>query len=494
MSRFLSGRARAASLGAASVLAIGLVGGPVAATEAAPAVAPVGLGVAASPKACHVTLAGTAYSSLAAAEAAAVDGATIRVRGTCLGPTIIDTDLTILGVRNSTSGVPTLSGDRAGVILMVRTGTELTLRDLTIRDGRNGHNGGAIVARGASITLRDTTISGSKAARGGAIWMEDSTLELRGASSLSGNRAVQNEGGAVYAYNSVVRMYDTSRMNGNIAREDDGGAIVLCGSDLEMFDASRLHHNTAIDDDGGAVDGSSCIDNSNVTMHDDARMDHNVALYDDGGAMAMCGGTITLNDRASIDRNASEDGGGIDLDCGGVLIMNGSSRIANNSAGDGGGIFVCGEGGERLEMNGSSRIAANTATEQGGGVMEDDCSGLDVVLTGSAAIRDNSAELEGGGLVGALNVSLSGSARISGNDSGDVGGGIYFWFTGNLTMADAAVIRGNRHAAAENGAGVSSCFQNFSGVTALTNVLDNLAPNGPIGSPASTQIWDRCAG
>ncbi|MFO1541374.1 MAG: right-handed parallel beta-helix repeat-containing protein [Chloroflexota bacterium] len=492
-------RTRVLVLGATAAFALACIGGPAAATETAappavPAVDVAGV-VAVPPNACRVSLAGTAYRSIAAAEAVATDGATIRVRGTCVGPTVIDTDLTILGVRNAMSGAPTLSGGKAGVVLLVRAGTELTLRDLTIRNGRNGANGGAIIARSALVVLDDTVVTANHASRGGGLWVIDSTLELRGTATVTRNRAEQNEGGGIYAERSSVRMYDTSSVAANVSLEDDGGGISLCGSSLEMFDRARIHHNRVRNDDGGGVDGGSCEGfDSSVTMHDDSRIDHNVTLYEDGGGVYLCNGLLRMEERASIDSNTAEDGGGADIECEASLAMTGSSVIGGNTAARGGGVHVCsGSSLIAAVLEDSSRIRANVATEEGGGVYLRDCESATLRVIDSAAIRGNSAEGNGGGIWSRIQpVILEGDGAVIANDAGGTGGGIYFGGVGYLTMVDDARIRANVHAAEANGAGVSTCGNQLIGVVALTNVVDNLAPNGPIGSPASIQVWERC--
>lgn len=86
---------------------------------------------------------------------------------------------------------------------------------------------------------------------------------------------------------------------------------------------------------------------------------------------------------------------------------------------------------------------------------------------------------------------------MTGNRATGRGGGVfiedgYGTNRGAVTIEGSGAIRDNLSRAAENGAGISHCGATLTGVVALTNVLNNLAPNGPLGAPAADiQVWNR---
>ena len=64
------------------------------------------------------------YSSLQDAVAAAKAGDTLEVKGSCVGNTTLDRDVTLSGVSNKAfPGAPTLDGNQTGRVLTINGGT-----------------------------------------------------------------------------------------------------------------------------------------------------------------------------------------------------------------------------------------------------------------------------------------------------------------------------------------------------------------------------------
>src|SRR5436190_19954821 len=86
----------------------------------------------AKPPSCAVSNQGNHkdYGSLQAAVNAATAGATLKVKGTCIGTTSIDRDITLGGV-----GEATLDANAQGRVLTIASGTT-TIRGLTITNGK----------------------------------------------------------------------------------------------------------------------------------------------------------------------------------------------------------------------------------------------------------------------------------------------------------------------------------------------------------------------
>src|SRR5262245_27610951 len=89
----------------------------------------------------------TVGRSVKAMVATAQDGDRLRVQGLCIGAVDIDRDLAITGV----GGNARLSAGGRGRVLRVRSGVEVTLRELVISDGAARSAGGILNAGTLSL-------------------------------------------------------------------------------------------------------------------------------------------------------------------------------------------------------------------------------------------------------------------------------------------------------------------------------------------------------
>ena len=78
---------------------------------------------------------GGTWDTLQAAQDAAAAGDTLKVKGTCHGPTTLSKDLTVVGQSNPGFGTATLDGDRAGSVVTIGPGVSAAISDLTITGG-----------------------------------------------------------------------------------------------------------------------------------------------------------------------------------------------------------------------------------------------------------------------------------------------------------------------------------------------------------------------
>jgi hypothetical protein len=130
-------------------------------------------------------------------------------------PTITDdSGLTIDGQKAKI----TVSGKDAVRVVLVFSGAEFNLRNLTVADGKAASGGGGIANNGA-LTVTNSTFSGNSADEGGGINnTSGSTLEVTN-STFSGNSAVF--GGGINNFGTLE--VNNSTFSGNSASDQGGG-------------------------------------------------------------------------------------------------------------------------------------------------------------------------------------------------------------------------------------------------------------------------------
>jgi predicted outer membrane repeat protein len=360
----------------------------------------------------------------------------------------------------------------------------LTVSDTVFEKNTATANGGAISITGGTVIIqrtrfgnKDTADTGNSAMSGGAISainLSDLTIAdncefYRNSSSFSAAR-----GGAIYLDNSTLKTSktkfgdETATNSGNSAAL--GGAISAINlSDLTIADNCEFYRNSLIAI-GTPRGGAIYLDNSTMKISrtkfgDETAADSgNTALTDGGAIAALSGSNVTISDNTQFYRNSSENsrsGGavylhGSTLDVsnsifGGDNVTSGNKATGGTSA-NGGAIY--GESNSNVTLSGA-KIKYNSAAGGGGGVyhwggildiknnsyiQENDCNGLGggIVAQGTAGpatvtisdsyIQDNTSTGAGGG-IRSLNCSMEiVNTEISGNNTGvsGAGGGISF--------------------------------------------------------------------
>ncbi|MFD8028343.1 hypothetical protein ACFV3F_06205 [Streptomyces sp. NPDC059717] len=242
-------------------------------------------------------------SALQPAIAAAAQGATLSVRGRCIGPFTIGKSLTLVG-----RGQAVLDGNRAGTAVTISGAVNVRLNRLTVTGGQGSKGGGILNA-------------------GGALTMDHSTVTRNTSSSTGGG--IRNEGTLTVQFSSVHD--NTARtLGGGLDNVGPGGRLLVI--------RSTVHHNTSDQVDGGGIfnDGTATVDFSVVSG--------NRAPVGSGGGIRDTGvsGRLTLNGTVVRDNTAAGVGGGVSVGAPAVATLN-HSQVRNNFAGTaGGGINVDG--------------------------------------------------------------------------------------------------------------------------------------------------------
>ena len=230
----------------------------------------------------------------------------------------------------------------------------------------------------SDYTTEGGVITGGSNTIGGAISVNDATLNLYGG-NLAGNTASSNNGGAVYITKGTLTI-DGANILGNYAYCNGGG--VFANQSTVTINDGRISYNRAcITDNKGGDGGGIYLSNCTTTMNG-ASITHNTNLYDGAGIMNSAGGTLTVNGGTISDNTTTFWGEWSDY-CGGTGICNDSDStlilndgtIANNiGISNGAGVFNRGTfnmNGGTIEGNICVSLADNIYKGYGDGVMNE---------------------------------------------------------------------------------------------------------------------------
>jgi predicted outer membrane repeat protein len=156
----------------------------------------------------------------------------------------------------------TLSGDGRFRIFDVKAG-KLTINNLTLADGNGGsgfnENGGAIRLRGAAqVVINDSILRDNQAYNGGAIALEEFTLNKSTRLIINRSRFVGNaslwQGGAIYSFEGGTIAIANSSFVGNRTRRASNGGAISADSALSV-DINNSSFIGNIANLGGAIYG-----------------------------------------------------------------------------------------------------------------------------------------------------------------------------------------------------------------------------------------------
>lgn len=348
-----------------------------------------------------------------------------------------------------------------------------------------GAGGGVFVSDKSHVTIQNgSTIQGNTGTRGGGIYVENSTVEVKN-SMIDGNTADdvpekapnsnKGLGGGIYSYESTLTVTD-STISGNEAKGS---------TSLIWYNSKDEISSEALGNGGGGI--CAVGKKSDVTL-DGVTVTGNKATYSKkgtGAGIEAQGGSLTVKDSTISNNEAQGNGGGIFSAEGNVLDVSGSTiqgnkadngggihmgeardtsktpskatitdtKILENEAigsGEGGGVYV---GGPRADatLKGCT-VANNKSVSTGGGI----AAKLGTVTLDDTTVENNQA-VNGGGLFH-LGIAVPGSLTlqngsiIRNNTASSMGGGLFLW--GNVGLkSDNSEISGNK---ALYGAGIAA--------------------------------------
>ncbi len=416
----------------------------------------------------------------------------------------VNKDLTIEGAGRPTQVVvqaaPT-PGTATDRVFDISNGTNVTIDDLTIRNGSTTGDGGGIRNRG-TLTLQNSTITQNTSnTDGGGIYNRYASLTVESCTIIQNTTnenpiGVDNEGGGIFAdatfltvRNSTIAENTATKLGGGIYHYGNTGtsttatitientnfsqnSAALGGGLYSLFDQvqitnSAFSQNTA-SSSGGGVYVYLAINDPKQLAIDGSTFSGNIAEY--GGGLRSLASTVNVSNSTFSENTGNQRGGAIYSEAGFLTLTD--STLSQNSSSVGGGIYNDAQGQfyrGNLTISGST-ISYNSASTDGGG-MHIDSGRLDLE---NSTISQNSAQNNGGGIstfrpfdMTLTNSTLIGNRADTDGNGGTGGGGIL----SGATMF-STIVAGN--------------FQGTGNTDSdIVGTLDSASANNLIGDPNS---------
>ena len=233
-----------------------------------------------------------------------------------------------------------IRGSQFAVALLVASGADVEINNITVKDG--GYNGGgAGIDTSGTLTLTDCVIDNNSGSDGGGIY-NTGTLIIN--NSILKNNEADQDGGAIFnrgtlTLNNSVIVNNSAKLGAGIHNE---GVLVV--------NESTLNNNTAMNVGGGINNSDGTVEINNSTLS------NNMSGF--GGGISQFGpGTSNIFNSTVSNNSATIDGGGSAVFAG--VITFSSSTLSDNSATRGGGIFYIGT---NTEVNLLNTIVANSVS------------------------------------------------------------------------------------------------------------------------------------
>ena len=310
-----------------------------------------------------------------------------------------------------------------------------------------GAGGGVFVSDKSHVTIQNgSTIQGNTGTRGGGIYTEHSTVEVKD-SKIDRNTADdapekapnsnKGLGGGIYSYESTLTVTD-STISGNEAKGS---------TSLIWYNSKDEISSEALGNGGGGI--CAVGKKSDVTL-DGVTVTGNKATSSKkgtGAGIEAQGGSLTVKDSTISNNEAQGNGGGIFSAEGNVLDVSGST-IQGNKADNGGGIHT----GEARDASKTPSKATITDTKileneaigsgEGGGV----CVGTraDATLKG-CTVANNRSVSTGGGIAAKLSTVTLDDTTVENNQAVNGGGLFHLGIAvpGSLTLQNGSIIQNN---------------------------------------------------
>jgi hypothetical protein len=225
--------------------------------------------------------------------------------------------------------------------VLVQTGGVLIMESGALITGNRAMRGGGVCVLAGTFIMGDTAalrendavLDGeNKRGTGGALYAEDSVVEIGGNAVIAGNIAYF--GGGIYAWNTELRLKDEAslRGNGNYLRSDplyggSGGALFINSGTVVLADRVSILENFACW--GGAV---FVTKESTLIVQGTVHITNNQAIYHEETQTGGLGGGLLVRGALFLGDNAQISGNYANILGDDLYLVQGASCSVNDSA------------------------------------------------------------------------------------------------------------------------------------------------------------------
>lgn len=308
--------------------------------------------------------------------------------------------LVLRGTSGAAQTIIDAGGTGPALIVSGTPGPGVTVRGLTLQNGRTTGVGGGIRCTDSRLVIAASALTGNRAEGGGGLYARNCALTVSG-TRFAGNDGGGRMGGGAWVTGSsgLIR---NSRFLDNEA--ELGGGVALVGGTLVLRD-SEVRGNLAVVRGGGLYLASS------TTVLRTTIADNSADWI--GGGVYVFQNAPTISQSTISGNSSVNDGGGIYVHQSGIDLLD-NTISGNLSQDDGGGVRVF-ESQARLERN---VIEDNESADGGGGIR---LSHLRSVMIDNV-VRNNSSGNIGGGIELDNDSTRVRGGVVAGNTSGSGGG------------------------------------------------------------------------
>ena len=168
------------------------------------------------------------------------------------------------------------------------TGKNITIINITLKNGYGKYSGGAILNSEGSLTITDSTLTENTATWfGGAIYNSESSLMIT-ETTLNNNTAQEKSGGAIHNNNGGEITIIKTTLTGNTANHD-GGATYNSTGNLKIFNCEFSSNNSP----NNIILNNDSLQIQNTIFKDNQSKD--IVLNDDGATLGIFYGEFKEN-------------------------------------------------------------------------------------------------------------------------------------------------------------------------------------------------------
>ena len=340
-------------------------------------------------------------------------------------------------VRIDSSSISNCSAQKGGAVAVEIQGA-LRTNDVTFKNNSATAGSGA-VAYGGAIYLNSSNyydvkftnfISNSTNGYGGAIYVENGSLNLNKTSEISTTNGTTEKnwfegntaklGGALFACESAIVTATTATFKANYATESGGACYFAFGSGKATLTTSTKFETNGKSEGRKTTNGGAIyVERGNVEMIDSCSLTGNEAI-NGGSVYVATGGKLTIS-QSTFRENIATVGGAI-VSYGALEVK--ESTMSLNSAGSYGGALAVLGGTTKVNEN-KTTFSGNTSQGVGGAIY---VAGGEVEFVGSQITGNSAARKAGGGAIYTIDgtTTLKG-VTVTGNtlqDGSTVGAGL----------------------------------------------------------------------